>query len=154
MVSVDYTGSTKILSGSLLATESEESFRWVADCFADAFRVLPKVVFTDSDPAIEAAFAAAWETVLRYLCIWHISNNMKTNLNPACLGGTDLASRLSTMWWRICKQSDTQSIANFDSEWKELENVLSAETKVSKDSRAYKKALKWLDKARSIFLPP
>ena len=152
-VTVDWTGSTKILCVSLLAIEDQESFRWVADCFVDAFRVVPKVLFTDSDPAIEVGFKAAWSSFqfLHFLCIWHISINMKTNLNPACLGVTDLASRLSAMWWRICKLSDKKSIATFESEWKELENVLSAEAKVSKESKAYTAALKWLEKARLVF---
>ena len=147
MVTVDHTGATKILAASLLACEDEQSFRWVAECFEDAFCALPKVVFTDSDPAMDAAFAAVWGTVLHYLCIWHLAKNMKTNLNPACVGVSDLAARLASKWWRICKLTDKQSIATFDAEWKELVHTLETEAKVSHDSPAYKKALNWLEKA-------
>ena len=72
-VTLDCTGATKVLAATLLADELEDTFRWVGETFRDAFHIPPRVIFTDSDPAMKAAFAAVLPESRHYLCIWHIS---------------------------------------------------------------------------------
>ena len=53
---IDNIGATKMLAACLVATEDAESFQWVFECFLQAFKgVAPKVMFTDSDPAMKVA---------------------------------------------------------------------------------------------------
>ena len=90
------------------------------------------VLFTDSDLAMKAAFAAVWSTTLHFLCIWHLSKNMLSNVRPACGANEELWHRVLGAWWRICKQSDVSSIATFDAEWAALGAILGESTVVGK----------------------
>ena len=118
-VTVDGTGATKVLASSLLLDETTESIAWSCACFLDCFRVPPRVIFSDSAPAIKAAVAEVLPEphTKHLLCIWHLSKNMLTALQPACLGG-DLWARVHAAWWQIAKQSDKN--ADWDSEWADL----------------------------------
>ena len=74
MVSPDRNGATRIIAGSLLRHEDATSFGWVFEQFSACFRSkpTPKVVFSDSDPAIAAALAEKWAAAIHLLCIWHL----------------------------------------------------------------------------------
>jgi hypothetical protein len=61
-VTVDGSGSTKILACSLMMDESLESAEWSCQCFNDCFRVPPAVIFSDSAPALKAALARVFPT--------------------------------------------------------------------------------------------
>jgi hypothetical protein len=126
-VTVDGSGATKILACSLMMDESTEAAAWSCQCFSDCFRVPPAVIFSDSAPALKAAVASVFPTSMHLYCIWHLSNNMLSNLQPAC-GDKDLWHRVSSMWWKIAKQSDESSRATFDSEWAALGALLDEST--------------------------
>jgi hypothetical protein len=117
-VTVDGSGATKVLACSLLLDETKESIAWSCQCFADCFRVPPHVLFSDSAPAIKAAVAEVFPEPRTHhlLCIWHLSKNMLTALQPAA--GPALSDRVRTAWWRLAKQSDKNS--NWDSDWAAL----------------------------------
>ena len=68
---------------------------------------------------------------------------MVTNVRPACGPDDSLWRRFSSAWWRICKQSDTASIATFDAEWAELGELLKESNLTGK---AMDTAVKWLAK--------
>jgi hypothetical protein len=59
-VTVDGTGSTKILACSLMLDESAESCAWSCQCFSDCFRVAPAVILSDSAPQLKAAIASVF----------------------------------------------------------------------------------------------
>ena len=127
-VTVDGSGATKILACSLLLDESSESAVWAARCFLDCFRVAPLIVFSDCAPQLKVAVAAVFPDAKHLYCIWHLSKNMMTNLRPACGGDDALWHRVSSMWWKIAKQSDSSSRATFDAEWAALGALLDEST--------------------------
>ena len=59
-VTVDGTGATKVLASSLLLDETADSMAWSCQCFKDCFRVPPRVIFSDSAPAIKLAVASVF----------------------------------------------------------------------------------------------
>lgn len=77
---VDADGHTKILFVSLVAHQDSASFEWVFQKMLEVFRISPKVVFTDSDPALALAIKAVLTTSLHLLCTWHLSLNLATNV--------------------------------------------------------------------------
>lgn len=117
-VTVDGSGATKVLASSLLLDEVKESIAWSCQCFLDCFRVPPHVIFSDSAPAIKAAVAEVFPELRTHhlLCIWHLSKNMLTALQPAV--DPAVWGQVRTAWWRLAKQSDKYS--DWDSDWAAL----------------------------------
>ena len=83
MVSPDRNGATRIIARSLLRHEDATSFGWVFEQFSACFRSkpTPKVVFSDSDPAIAAALAEKWAAAIHLLCIRYV---FKVCWNETC----------------------------------------------------------------------
>lgn len=81
---------------ALIAFQDQQSFEWVFDSFMksrdnESFETF----FTDQDPAIAAAFAKIFPSVMHLLCIWHIcSQNLPKNLKRYSLGKLLFPSRL------------------------------------------------------------
>lgn len=142
-VTVDGTGSTKILACSLMLDESAESCAWSCQCFLDAFRVAPYVIFSDSAPQLETAIASVFPESKHLYCIWHLSNNMVTNLKAACGADNALWQRVCSRWWRIAKQTDTSSRLTWEAEWAELGALLDESTVTGKSMNT---ARAWLAK--------
>ena len=108
-VTVDGTGATKALAYSFLLDETDASHQWSYECFKDAFRVPPAVIFTDSDPAMKVTIAAVFPTANHLLCVWHLSKNMFTHIKAACGNDGALWKRMLSAWWCIVKQSGVVS---------------------------------------------
>ena len=142
-VTVGPTGATKVLAYSFLLDETVESFLWACECFKDAFRVVPAVIFTDSDTAMKAAIASAFPGAKHLLCVWHLSKNMFTHIKAACGNNDALWKRMVSAWWLITKQTDASSRAVFDAEWAALAAILSESTVTGKSMES---ARAWLDR--------
>lgn len=81
---MDGTGATKLLAVTALRGESEEDFTWAGQRFENYFREPPRVLLTDNDPAMKAAFRKVWPSprTKHDLCIWHLGkcvNILQTN---------------------------------------------------------------------------
>ena len=77
MVFVPFTGIDNhhhnvTFAGSLLASETAESYKWLLQSFLKAFCVAPKVVVTDQDPAMKIAIRDVFPDTRHRLCMWHI----------------------------------------------------------------------------------
>ena len=147
-VTVDGSGATKVLASSLLLDETKESIAWSCQCFVDCFRVPPHVIFSDSAPAIKAAVAEVFPEPRTHhlLCIWHLSKNMLTALQPAV--DPALWGQVRTAWWRLAKQTDKYS--DWDSDWAALLALVeqgSGREKAKADAREWLQARE-VDKER------
>lgn len=143
-VTVDGSGATKILAGSLMQDESAESASWSCQCFSDCFRVPPAIIFSDRSHALKAAVESVFPEAEHLYCIWHLSRNMVTHLKPACGDNGDLWNRVSSKWWQIAKNSDESSRETFVVEWAALGALLDESTA----TRASKEAARaWLEKS-------
>ena len=142
-VTVDATGATKALAYAFLQDETEQSFQWAFESFKDAFRVSPAFIFTDSDPAMALAIAAAFPDAKHLLCVWHLSKNMFQTVKAACGDDNALWLRMLSAWWLIVKQSDESSRTTFDEEWARLSAMLDASKVTGKSMEA---ARAWLAK--------
>jgi len=64
------SGATVVLAASLVARETQASFAWVFTALLQAFRIPPAVIFTDSDPGMEAAITEILPNTRHFLCTW------------------------------------------------------------------------------------
>lgn len=142
---VNEEGLSNLLFVSLVCFQDHKSFEWVFENFMQAFRHAPRVVFTDSDGAMELAIqnTLAIYGSAHLLCTWHLSKNVATNMKPTACGKWTLFSK---KWWRICKDSSLLSQQTFDNEWDELIQILPTIPEDKPDSlKSRQKALAWLE---------
>lgn len=79
-VVIDGRGASRNLAFGLSSHENIDSHRWM---FSMLFKHIPqmreRVIFSDHDPALEAALKD-WPDVIHKLCLHHILENLKKNL--------------------------------------------------------------------------
>ena len=97
IVGLTSTNHTFCIAHAFISGESEEHYYWVVDRVKDMLKdcMEPRVIITDRDRALMAACSTVFPQSNKYLCRWHISQNIGRN----------------------CKQSFTQD------EWKSLRGV-------------------------------
>ena len=142
-VTVDGTGATKALAYTFILDETDQSFIWAAECFKDAFRVPPAVIFTDSDPAMKVAIRSVFPTAKHLLCVWHLSKNFFMHIKAACGSNDALWKRMLSAWWLIVKQSDESSQQTFATDWARLTAMLRESSIAGKTMES---ALTWMAK--------
>jgi len=77
-VAIDNNYKTRIVAQALTKYENQADFIWILQCTLQATNNLPpKVLFTDSDPAIIAAIQAVYPQTRHLLCIYHLLENVK-----------------------------------------------------------------------------
>ena len=77
-VAVDNNFKTRIVAQALTKYENQADFDWVFQCTLQASNNLPpKVIFTDSDPALIAAVQVTYPETRHLLCIYHLLENVK-----------------------------------------------------------------------------
>ncbi|CAG8743116.1 7626_t:CDS:2, partial [Racocetra fulgida] len=80
-VVVDNCNRTRLVATALLEDETENSFSWALQMIKKCMGSLtPKVVFTDSDPAMISAINLEFSDSIHCLCIFHLDLNLKKNL--------------------------------------------------------------------------
>ena len=113
-------GRTVILASSLLSNETESSFDWVFREFVKAFHTLPKVLFTNGDPAMAAAIRSALPNTSHLLCTYHLSKNLYTHIKPLfnhkAGNAKEMWEKFCNCWWKICKKQDAETCNSFDAE--------------------------------------
>ena len=116
------TGQSVIIAFAFLNVENTTSVIWALECFHTVFKVKPAIFLTDSDASLIAAFeavsveGAGWFGVIHNLCPFHVSNNFWSHISPVV---TDRAAfhAVTTHFWRVAKNTDSESRASFDSDW-------------------------------------
>lgn len=78
---VDNCNRTRLVTTALLEDETEESFIWVLSMIKKGTsNLVPKVVYTDFDPAMASTISLEFSDAIHCLCIFHIDLNLKKNL--------------------------------------------------------------------------
>lgn len=105
VTAVDGDGHTRILFVTLVAHQTQLSFIWVFQKLVEVFKILPKAIFTDSDPALAAAIQAVMIHTVHLLCTWHLSLNLATNVKAA--SGSNWKA-VNNMFWQVRKHASCQ----------------------------------------------
>ena len=86
---VDENGKTRVLAGSFLLSEDEDSFKWAYESFENSFDSAPIVFFTDSDIAMAIAVRSTWPDTIHLLCTFHIWKNFYKHIHPLFNGNEE-----------------------------------------------------------------
>ena len=133
-VSIDSTGRTRILAASFVSVEDEDSFTWAFRKFLERFGC-PRVLFTDSDPAMALAQKNVWPLTTHLLCTFHIWKNFWQHIHPLFLTNNAAWREVADMWWKLCKLSDVSEQVTFDDKFDKLVELISRTATVSEDLR-------------------
>ena len=147
-VSVHPHGHSVVLAGCLIASECTDAFTWCFTCFHKTFKTPPRTFFTDSDGAIEAAFQAVqldfWSGVMHLYCIFHLSKNFWDHIHPLFIGRPAEWKKVHDWFWRLAKETDTESQGQLNCDWEELTQFVANEC-ASLEEKRVEKAVEWLD---------
>ncbi len=138
--SVDSNGRTQVLAASFIESENTESFNWVFEQFKITFGAAPKVVYTDSDKAMEAAISQTWQESTHLLCTFHLWKNFYEHIHSIIKTDDEAWKTICSNWWRLCKESDVAMQAEFDSEWMTFEETI----KANSSPEGFEKQQQWL----------
>lgn len=143
VTAVDADGHTRILFVTLVAHQSSKSFEWVFQKLMDVFKIFPKVIFTDSDPALAKAIRIIFgENIWHLLCTWHLSLNLATNLKDIV---GNAWGAIHKKYWQLCKETDFLSRDTFQVEFQQLIGLLPLpQANDVQKSNSYHKAVEWL----------
>jgi len=119
---IDNCNRTRLVATALLEDETEESFVWALEMINKSTgNLVPRVVFTDSDPAMSNAISLIYPNSAHCLCLFHIDLNLKKNLR----------SKLTTKVFHEFRKDffqcrNTLAPAIFEVRWKNLKEKYSA----------------------------
>jgi len=71
---------TRIVAQAIVDDETQFSYEWVYQCIKEITSILPRVLVTDGDPAVNAAVMVQFPDTFHMHCIWHISQNLPKQL--------------------------------------------------------------------------
>lgn len=86
MVFVPFTGVDNhkkciIFGAGLLASETNESYKWLLNAFVSTYTKESYLVLTDQDPAMKQAIPTVFKNAKHRLCMWHIMNKIPTKVS-------------------------------------------------------------------------
>lgn len=140
--SIDEHGLTRVLAGSFLLKEDEDSFAWAYSAFSSSFQSTPAVLFTDSDQAMANAKEQEWPETTHLLCVFHIWKNFYTHIHPLFMYRNHEWKAVCNMWWKLCKNTDASDRLNFNDNFQSLIEFVKSNASVGKE--VVEKQVPWL----------
>ena len=77
---ISNNGKTNLVAFGLMEKENYVGFRWIFSQFFDMTGMMPRIVMTDSDPAMREVFKKEFPNIIHYLCGWHVQLNIKKHI--------------------------------------------------------------------------
>ena len=115
-VAIDNNYKIRIIAQALTKYENQADFNWILQCTLQATNNLPpKVLFTDSDPAIIAAIQAVYPQTRHLLCIYHFLENVKKKAKSKLRG--EAASSFVTDFYTM---RNSYSKEKFNTKYREM----------------------------------
>ncbi|KAJ0462986.1 putative transcription factor FAR family [Helianthus annuus] len=120
LVFVPFTGIDNhhhnvMFAGSLLASETAESYKWLLQSFLKAFGVAPKVVVTDQDAAMKIAIRDVFPDTRHRLCMWHIMIKVSEKVGTELSQDEVFKEDICAVVW-----TDALEPAQFETQWCDL----------------------------------
>ncbi|RHZ84559.1 hypothetical protein Glove_79g134 [Diversispora epigaea] len=77
---IDNKCKTRLVCQTLVSDETLDTYIWILECIRRATEQAPIVIFTDADPALDAAIPIVFPETYPAHCIFHIAQNLPKNL--------------------------------------------------------------------------
>lgn len=140
--SIDKHGLTRVMAGSFLLNEDEDSFAWAYSAFSQSFQSTPKILFTDSDQAMASARCKVWPDTTHLLCVFHIWKNFYQHIHPLFMYRKEEWTKVSHMWWKLCKDTDASDRDSFNDNFQTLTEFIVNNASAGKE--VVEKQIPWL----------
>jgi hypothetical protein len=80
LISIDNHNRSRLVATAIVSDETKDTFSWLFSSLSKATGgLIPKLLFTDADPAMIAAVNSTWTTTKHHFCLFHIRKNLKKN---------------------------------------------------------------------------
>ncbi|CAB5387291.1 unnamed protein product [Rhizophagus irregularis] len=74
----DNHNRSHLAATAIVSDEIKETFSWLFSSISKATnRLIPKLLYTDADPAMVAAASSTWTTIKHHFCLFHIRKNLE-----------------------------------------------------------------------------
>src|SRR5436853_6651652 len=77
---IDNNYRTRIVVTTIIEDETLDTYKWICNIIFTEMDILPKVVFTDTDPSIIRSINEIFPLAHYLLCIFHIDLNLRKKL--------------------------------------------------------------------------
>ena len=77
---IDNKCKSRLVCQVLVSDETLDTHMWILECIKKATETAPIVMFTDADPALDAAIPIVFPETYPAHCIFHIAQNLPKNL--------------------------------------------------------------------------
>ncbi|CAB4420234.1 unnamed protein product [Rhizophagus irregularis] len=115
-VAIDNNYKSRIIAQALTKYENQGDFNWILQCTLLATNDFPpKVLFTDSDPAIIAAVQVVYPQTRHLLCVYHLFENVKKKAKSKLRG--DIVSSFVSDFYAM---RNSHSEEQFDMKYQEM----------------------------------
>ncbi|KAD3641381.1 hypothetical protein E3N88_30605 [Mikania micrantha] len=129
IVGVTSTHHTFCIAHAFVSKEKEENYHWVLERVKDMLDkcMEPRVIITDRDLALMNACCKVFSHASRYLCRWHISENIAKHCKASFSYGD--WKKFKGRWGNLC---DSSSPEIYDYNYNRLYQQLVADNRQSK----------------------
>jgi hypothetical protein len=78
IILVDNHNHSRLVATAILSDETKDSFIWLFKSLLTATGgLVPRLLYTDADPAMIAAVNSSWPTTKHHFCLFHIRKNLE-----------------------------------------------------------------------------
>ncbi|XP_031112119.1 protein FAR1-RELATED SEQUENCE 5-like [Ipomoea triloba] len=107
---VDHHKRCVTFAAGLIASEDEESYRWLLINFKKAMGRTPPITITDQDPAMKVAIAMEFPETRHRFCMWHIMTKVGDKVGAEMAKNTEFRRALnSVVWNENCMPEDFEN---------------------------------------------
>ena len=77
IIVIDNHYKSRIIASAIIEDETQDTFRWIYEILPEETGIVPKTIFTDSDPSMTSAIRHVYPSTSHYYGIFHIDLNLR-----------------------------------------------------------------------------
>ncbi|CAG8780411.1 11299_t:CDS:2, partial [Rhizophagus irregularis] len=78
VILIDNHNRSRLVATAFVSDETKETFSWLFSSISKATNgLIPKLLYTDADPAMVTAASSTWTTTKHHFCLFHIRKNLE-----------------------------------------------------------------------------
>ena len=78
IIIVNNHNRSHLAATAVLSDETKDSFKWLFQSLLNATGgLMPRLLYTDADPAMVAAVNSSWPKTKHHFCLFHIRKNLE-----------------------------------------------------------------------------
>jgi MULE transposase domain len=116
VIIVDNHNRSRLVATAILSDETKDSFTWLFQSLLDATGgLMPRLLYTDADPAMIASVNNSWPTTKHHFCIFHIRKNLEKHFMGKYYG-----EKWRKFFAAFCRARNSRVESIFEERWAAL----------------------------------